>query len=144
VRIPLTATLIALAVVLMPSAADAQRQPFVDHLIAFRSLLFGPYGDEGPGAVEELDRLSAALSAWDSSVRAEEGALRRGVMGPLPSLFAVAGLSTRCSRSTPHWRSIPGGARSIRSADVCSTRSDARPRRLARTSARGSSTGPTP
>src|SRR5437667_6741485 len=72
----LAATFLALAIVLMPCAADAQRQPFVDHLIAFRSLLFGPYGDEGLRAVEELDRLSAALSAWDSSVRAEEGALR--------------------------------------------------------------------
>ncbi len=71
---PRAATFIALAVVLMPSAASAQRQPFVDHLIAFRSLLFGPYGDEGPRAVEELDRLSAALSAWDNSVRADEGA----------------------------------------------------------------------
>ena len=73
---PLAATSIALAVVLTPSAASAQRQPFVEHLIAFRSLLFGPYGDEGPRAVEELDRLSAALSAWDSSVRAEERRLR--------------------------------------------------------------------
>src|SRR5437763_161710 len=76
VRMPRAATSIALAVVLMPSAASAQRQPFVDHLIAFRSLLFGPYGDEGPRVSEEIDLLSAALSAWDSSVRAEEGALR--------------------------------------------------------------------
>ena len=76
---PRAAAFIALAVVLMPSAASAQRQPFVEHLIAFRSLLFGPYGDEGPRASEEIDRLSAALSAWDSSVRAEErSALSRG------------------------------------------------------------------
>ena len=74
---------------------QAQRQPFVDHLIAFRSLLFGPYGDEGPRAVEELDRLSAALSAWDSSVRAEEGRLRTDprveARTALASLFAGRG-----------------------------------------------------
>jgi len=76
---PRAATFIALAVVLMPCAASAQRQPFVEHLIAFRSLLFGPYGDEGPRASDEIDRLSAALSAWDSSGRAEErSALSRG------------------------------------------------------------------
>ena len=74
-RIPLAATSIALApvmivlIVLMPSAASAQRQPFAEHLITFRSLLFGPYGDEGPRASQEIDRLSAALSAWDSDSR---------------------------------------------------------------------------
>ncbi len=95
---PRAATFIALAavmIVLMPSTASAQRQPFVDHLIAFRSLLFGPYGDEGPRAVEEIDRLSAALSAWDSSVRAEEGALRTDprveARTSLASLFADRG-----------------------------------------------------
>jgi tetratricopeptide (TPR) repeat protein len=83
---------IALAVVLMPSAASAQRQPFVEHLIAFRSLLFGPYGDEGPRASEEIDRLSAALAAWDSSSRAEESALRTRRDGAaLASLFASRG-----------------------------------------------------
>ena len=71
----LAVTSIALTVALMPSAASAQRQPFAEHLITFRSLLFGPYGDEGPRALEEIDRLSAVLSAWDSSVRAEESTL---------------------------------------------------------------------
>jgi tetratricopeptide (TPR) repeat protein len=78
---PLAATSIALAaalIVLTPSAASAQRQPFVEHLITFRSLLFGPYGDEGPRASEEIERLSAALSAWDRSARAEGDALSRG------------------------------------------------------------------
>ena len=91
-RIPLAATSIALAVVLMPAAANAQRQPFANHVIAFRSLLFGPYGDEGPRLVQELDQLSAALSAWDSSVRAEESALRTRRDGAaLASLFASRG-----------------------------------------------------
>jgi tetratricopeptide (TPR) repeat protein len=57
--------------------------------------LFGPYGDEGPRAVEELDRLSAALSAWDSSIRAEEGRLRTDprveARTALASLFAGRG-----------------------------------------------------
>jgi len=91
----LAVTSVALAVVLTPSAADAQREPFVDHLITFRSLLFGPYGDEGPRAVEELDRLSAALSAWDSSVHAEENRLRTDprveARISLTSLFAGRG-----------------------------------------------------
>jgi len=95
VRIRLAATSIALAfmlIVLMPSAASAQRQPFVEHLITFRSLLFGPYGDEGPRASDEIDRLSAALSAWDSAVRAEEDALRTRRDGAaLASLFASHG-----------------------------------------------------
>src|SRR3954465_13114197 len=68
VRMPLAATstaLAALLIVLTPSSASAQRQPFVEHLITFRSLLFGPYGDEGPRASAEIDRLAAALSAWD-------------------------------------------------------------------------------
>ena len=89
---PLAATSLVLAVVLMPSAASAQRQPFVEHLITFRSLLFGPYGDEGPRAVEEIDRLSAALSAWNSSARAEEDALSaRRDAAALASLFASSG-----------------------------------------------------
>ena len=91
-RIPRAATCIALAILLVPSAASAQRQSFVEHLITFRSLLFGPYGDEGPRAAEEIDRLTAALSMWDSSVRAEEGALRTRRDGAaLASLFASRG-----------------------------------------------------
>jgi tetratricopeptide (TPR) repeat protein len=88
----LAVTSIALAVVLTPSAASAQRQPFAEHLILFRSLLFGPYGDEGSRAVEEIDRLSAALSAWDSSAGAEETTLRTRRDGvALASLFAGRG-----------------------------------------------------
>ena len=71
------AAFIALApvmIALMPSPASAQRQPFVEHVIAFRSSLFGPYGDEGPRAVEEIDRLSAALAAWDRSGRSNDNA----------------------------------------------------------------------
>jgi tetratricopeptide (TPR) repeat protein len=84
--------LAAVLIVLMPSPASAQRQPFVEHLIAFRSMLFGPYGDEGPRAVEEIDRLSAALSAWDNSDRAEETAIRARRDGAaLASLFASRG-----------------------------------------------------
>ena len=88
----LRTTSLVLAVALMPCTAAAQRRPFVDHLIAFRSLLFGPYGDEGPRAVQEIDQLSAALSAWDRSVRAEESALRTRRDGAaLASLFASRG-----------------------------------------------------
>ncbi len=58
--------------VLLPSPAVAQRQTFADQLVRFRSLLFGPYGDEGARITETLDRLSTALAAWDESLRHAE------------------------------------------------------------------------
>jgi tetratricopeptide (TPR) repeat protein len=76
-----TAILAILAFFAGTPAAQAQRQPFIEHLVAFRSLLFGPYGDEGPRAAAELDALSAALTAWDAQLAAEEARLRRTLIG---------------------------------------------------------------
>jgi tetratricopeptide (TPR) repeat protein len=67
---------LALALTLAPATASAQRQPFIDHLITLRSLLFGPYGDEGGRVTDQLDHLSAALAAWDDSVRTQERRVR--------------------------------------------------------------------
>src|SRR5688572_12456505 len=72
----LAAASLALALVFFPESAFAQRQQFIDHLITFRSLLFGPYGDEGDRIVRELDQMSLALAAWDDSVRAGEQKVR--------------------------------------------------------------------
>lgn len=63
---------------LAPGAAHAQRQPFIDHLIAFRTLLFAPYGDEGERILAELEQLTGALAAWNDSARAQEKKLRGG------------------------------------------------------------------
>jgi tetratricopeptide (TPR) repeat protein len=60
---------------MLPGTARAQRQPFIDHLIAFRSLLFGTYGDEGARVSGELQQLSIALAAWDEAIRAREQSL---------------------------------------------------------------------
>jgi tetratricopeptide (TPR) repeat protein len=67
---------LALALTLAPASASAQRQPFIDHLITLRSLLFGPYGDEGGRVTDQLDRLAVALTAWDDSVRTQERRVR--------------------------------------------------------------------
>jgi tetratricopeptide (TPR) repeat protein len=67
---------LALALTLAPASASAQRQPFIDHLITLRSLLFGPYGDEGGRVTDQLDRLAVALAAWDDSVRTQERRVR--------------------------------------------------------------------
>lgn len=74
------AVIAAVLAVLAPVNAHAQRQPFIDHLITVRSLLFGPYGDEGDRIVNEIDRLSAALAHWDDSVLAQE----RKLSAPVP------------------------------------------------------------
>lgn len=93
-------TLLAIAIALIPGEAHAQRQPFIDHLISFRSLLFGPYGDEGERVAGELDQMAAALSAWDDSLRAQELTLRTTRPAPgsrvedrsaLAALFASRG-----------------------------------------------------
>ncbi|HEX5107755.1 MAG TPA: tetratricopeptide repeat protein [Vicinamibacterales bacterium] len=61
---------------LAPGAANAQRQPFIDHLITFRTLLFAPYGDEGERVLAALEQLTGALAAWNDSARAQEKKLR--------------------------------------------------------------------
>ena len=72
----LTAACLTVLATLAPAAANAQRQPFIDQLVAFRALLFAPYGDEGARLVETLDRLSASLDVWDAALRVEELKLR--------------------------------------------------------------------
>ena len=71
----LSAAIVAIAV-LVPGTANAQREPFIDHLITFRTLLFGPYGDEGERIVETLEQLAGALAVWNDADRVQEKKLR--------------------------------------------------------------------
>ncbi len=61
---------------LVPADAAAQKAAFVDALIAFRTALAGPYGDEGPQVTVDLDLMAASLARWDQTIAAIEGDLR--------------------------------------------------------------------
>ena len=60
---PAAATLAMVLCVAAP--ARAQKNAFVDALIDFHSALFGTWGDEGPLVSAALDRMTAALDAWE-------------------------------------------------------------------------------
>jgi tetratricopeptide (TPR) repeat protein len=68
---------------LSPEAA-AQKDAFIDELIAFRLALAGTYGDEGPQVLASLDRLAAALAQWDRTLAAIEGDMRGALPGAPP------------------------------------------------------------
>jgi len=69
----------ALAVLLLlPAPAAAQKDAFIEALIEFHSALSGTYGDEGPRVEAALDRMAAALDAWNTENRAAEAALPTG------------------------------------------------------------------
>lgn len=79
------------AVILMmlpPAPADAQKDPFIDAFIEFHSEISGTYGDEGSRAVAALDRMAAALDAWNAERRTAEAALR-AAPGYAPSTLAL-------------------------------------------------------
>ncbi len=97
-RVSRVAAFLTLLSVFAPQPANAQRQTFVDQLITFRLLLFGPYGDEGSRIVDTLERLSASLSAWDESLRRQEEALRRRVAPSGGAESAVALVSLLAER----------------------------------------------
>jgi tetratricopeptide (TPR) repeat protein len=62
-----------------PSPASAQKDSFIEALIAFRAALEGTYGDEGPQIVATLDAMVSSLAAWDREAAAAETELRRGL-----------------------------------------------------------------
>jgi tetratricopeptide (TPR) repeat protein len=74
----------ALAVLVLPREVAAQRDPFVDALIAFRAALSGTYGDEGPQVAGALDRMADSLAAWDREIAAVEADLRAGLRDAPP------------------------------------------------------------
>ena len=65
--------------ILAPSTASAQKDRFVDALIAFRASLGGTYGDEGPQLQAALDAMASSLAAWDRQAASDEKELRSGL-----------------------------------------------------------------
>ena len=65
-----------LAVLVLPSPAAAQRDPFFSAVVTFYRSLAGLYGDEGPQLTTQLAAMSTALDRWDSEIRDADGELR--------------------------------------------------------------------
>ena len=66
---------------LAPSAASAQKDRFIDALIAFRTALGGTFGDEGPQLESALRDMASSLAVWDREAAAAEAELRGGLPG---------------------------------------------------------------
>ena len=60
----------------VPSAAVAQRDPFFSALVEFHRSLSGAYGDERAQITTALTAMSTALERWDSEIRDAEATLR--------------------------------------------------------------------
>jgi tetratricopeptide (TPR) repeat protein len=68
----LVALQIAAVLVLPATPAAAQKLAFLDAFVNFHASLSGTFGDEGPRAVESLERMSSSLARWDELIRAAE------------------------------------------------------------------------
>src|SRR4051812_29764750 len=68
---------------LLPSAALAQRDAFVEALAGFTSALPGTYGDESVDTRASLDRMERGLAEWDRTLREYESNVR--TIGPTAS-----------------------------------------------------------
>jgi tetratricopeptide (TPR) repeat protein len=67
---------LVLALLVVPSAAVAQRDPFFSALVQFHRSSAGLYGDEGPQLTAHLEAMSTALARWDAEIRNAERELR--------------------------------------------------------------------
>ena len=65
-----------LLVLLLPSTAAAQRDPFFSALLNFYGALNGVYGDEGPRLSASLEAMSTALVRWDEEIEEWERQMR--------------------------------------------------------------------
>ena len=70
-----------LAAVAVPSTAAAQRDGFLAAWVQFYQALPGSYGDEGPQLAAHLEKMTAALAAWDREIRDAEGQLQARLKG---------------------------------------------------------------
>ena len=68
--------LLTLALLVVPSTALAQRDPFFSAVVTFYRSLAGLYGDEGPQLTTQLAAMSTALDRWDGEIRDAERELR--------------------------------------------------------------------
>jgi len=81
------------AVVALPPRAHAQETALVQALSELTASLEGTYGDEGARIRAALDRMSAALAAWDRDIEAAESELRRTPANALSSIVVERHLS---------------------------------------------------
>ena len=72
VRRSLSIAIVATALLFAPLPASAQKETFVEGLVALTTALSGTYGDEGAHARAALDTMSRALTEWDRSLRENE------------------------------------------------------------------------
>jgi tetratricopeptide (TPR) repeat protein len=70
-----------LAALMLPREAAAQKDTFIDALIAFRTSLAGNFGDEGPQVAANLERMATSLDVWDKTIASAEADLRAGLSG---------------------------------------------------------------
>ena len=70
-----------LAVLAVPATAAAQRDGFLAAWVEFYQTLPGAYGDEGPRLAAQLEKMTAALAAWDREIRDAENQLQPRLKG---------------------------------------------------------------
>src|SRR6185312_579631 len=70
-----------LAALAVPSTAAAQRDGFLAAWVEFYQTARGAYGDEGPQLAAQLEKMTAALAAWDREIRDTESQLQSQVKG---------------------------------------------------------------
>jgi superkiller protein 3 len=75
-----------LLVALVPSAAAAQQAHFVQALSELTAAIAGTYGDEGTLVRPAIDRMSAALAAWDREIAAAAAGVPASLDNPAPGL----------------------------------------------------------
>jgi predicted Zn-dependent protease len=82
--------IVATALLSAPLPASAQKETFVEGLVALTTALSGTYGDEGAHARAALDTMSRALTEWDRSLRENEETLAsRLPRAPAPNAFEM-------------------------------------------------------
>ena len=80
-RAPRLVVSLMLAALAVPSTSAAQRDGFLAAWVAFYQTLPGAYGDEGPQLEAQLEKMTAALAAWDREIRDAESQLLPRLQG---------------------------------------------------------------
>jgi tetratricopeptide (TPR) repeat protein len=75
----------ALLSTFLSTTVAAQKDAFRDALIGFHAKLAGDFGDEGPGVLENLEKMSSSLAAWDDAIRVAEREHRARLAAAAPS-----------------------------------------------------------
>ena len=74
-----------IAALALPLTADAQQAVFFQALTEVTAAIEGTFGDEGARVQPALDRMAAALDAWDREIAAAEASLRATLPDAKPS-----------------------------------------------------------